>query len=172
VSVDCGITALEEAEECRRLGLDLIVTDHHLPRPEGLPVCSAVVNPNRPDCTSGLSFLSGVGVGFYLLMGLRQAMRQEGFKFRESVEVALSCGVDSITDLAESKLVTHINNGSLRAIQYWLDNHKKEYIRPRNKDMWKKPFVPISSITINTVDPLNMPPNVIGDINDDDGYGE
>ena len=97
---------------------------------------------------------------------------KEDKEFQESVELALSCGVDSITDLAESKLVSHINNGSLRAIQYWLDNHKKEYIRPRPKDMWKKPFVPISSITINTVDPLNMPSDVVGDVNDDDGYGE
>lgn len=92
---------------------------------------------------------------------------KEDPEFQESVELALSCGVDSITDLAESKLVSHINNGSLRAIQYWLDNHKKEYIRPRDKDMWKKPFAPITKIEIVGIDPLNMPPDHIGDINDD-----
>ncbi len=97
---------------------------------------------------------------------------KEDPEFQENVNLALSCGVDSIIDLAESKLVTHINNGNLRAIQYYLDNHKKEYMRPRSKDFWKKPFVPVTSITIDTVDPLNMPSNVIGNINDDDGYGD
>ncbi len=92
-------------------------------------------------------------------------------EFQESVDLALLCGTDSIIDLAESKLISHINNGSLRAIQYYLDNQKKEYMRPRPKDFWKKPFVPITSITIDTVDPLNMPSNVVGDINDDD-YGD
>lgn len=91
---------------------------------------------------------------------------KEDPEFQESVELALSCGVDSITDLAESKLVSHINNGSLRAIQYWLDNHKKEYIRPRDKDMWKKPFEPITKIEIVGIDPLNMPPDHVGDINE------
>lgn len=92
---------------------------------------------------------------------------KEDPEFQESVDLALSCGVDSITDLAESKLVSHINNGSLRAIQYWLDNHKKEYIRPRDKDMWKKTYAPITKIEIVGIDPLNMPPDHVGDISDD-----
>ncbi len=97
---------------------------------------------------------------------------KEDKEFQESVNLALSCGVESIIDLAESKLVSHINNGSLRAIQYYLDNHKKEYMRPRPKDFWKKPFVPITSITIDTIDPLNMPSDQVGEINDDDEYGD
>jgi hypothetical protein len=61
--------------------------------------------------------------------------------------LALKSGVHSINDLAESKLISHINNGSFRAIQYWLDNHKKEYIKPRDKNMWQ-PFVPVTKIEI------------------------
>lgn len=92
-------------------------------------------------------------------------------QFKARLDQAMSIGNDSVNDLAESKLIGLINGSDFRAIAYWLDNKKKDYIKPRPKDMWKKPFVPISSITINTVDPLNMPSNVVGDINDDD-YGD
>ena len=96
-------------------------------------------------------------------------------EFQENVDLALSRGEDSITDLAESKLITHINSGNLRAIKYWLDNRKKEYMRPRPKDYWKKPFVPVDTIIIEAYkDPLDMPLNKVGDIqeNEDDGYGD
>ena len=65
VTVDCGITANEEAELCRRLGIDLVVTDHHECKPE-LPRAVAVVDPHRPDCTYPHTGLSGVGIAFQL----------------------------------------------------------------------------------------------------------
>ena len=67
--------------------------------------------------------------------------------FKVRMDTALQSGVHSINDLAESKLISHINGGSFRAIQYWLDNHKKEYIKPRDKNMWQ-PFVPVTKIEI------------------------
>lgn len=98
---------------------------------------------------------------------------KEDKEFQENVELALSSGVDSITDLAESKLVGLINKSDFRAISYWLDNNKRTYMKPRPKDFFKKPFVPVSKIEIVGIDPLNMPVNKIGDINDsDDGYGD
>ena len=63
------------------------------------------------------------------------------------MDTALVAGTESVNDLAESKLISHINNGNFRAIQYWLDNHKKEYIKPRDKNMWQ-PFVPVTKIEI------------------------
>ncbi len=65
VTVDCGITAVEEAELCRNLGIDLIVTDHHECK-QALPYAVAVVDPHRPDCTYPHRMLSGVGVAFKL----------------------------------------------------------------------------------------------------------
>src|SRR5580698_2340377 len=50
ISVDTGIRAFEAAETAQRLGVDLIVTDHHLPGLEGVPTALAVLNPNQPDC--------------------------------------------------------------------------------------------------------------------------
>jgi hypothetical protein len=72
--------------------------------------------------------------------------------FQESLDEALSTGTESVNDLAESKLIANINKGDMRAIQYWLDNNKKNYIRPRPKDLWDRPM-PVTDITITVVDP-------------------
>ena len=65
ITVDCGVTALAEAEAAARLGMDMIITDHHECQPE-LPNCCAVVDPKRPDCP-GCATLAGVGVAFKLM---------------------------------------------------------------------------------------------------------
>ncbi len=77
VSVDLGITAIEAVDLANELGLEVIITDHHLPK-DDLPKALAVVNPNRTDCTSGLSHLCGTGVAFYLVLALRRALLKEG----------------------------------------------------------------------------------------------
>lgn len=77
VTVDCGITANAEAELCRELGMDLVITDHHECK-STLPVAEAVVDPHRPDQTpSALHDLAGVGVAFKLaaaISGDQQAL--------------------------------------------------------------------------------------------------
>lgn len=65
VTVDCGITAVKEAQYCRQLGITLIVTDHHECK-STLPEAAAVVDPHRPDRTYPHTDLSGVGVAFKL----------------------------------------------------------------------------------------------------------
>ncbi len=65
VTVDCGITANAEAELCRRLGIDLVITDHHECKDE-LPRAAAVVDPHRADCGYPHRDLSGVGIAFQL----------------------------------------------------------------------------------------------------------
>ena len=65
VTVDCGITANAEAELCKKLGMDLVITDHHECKDE-LPRAAAVVDPHRPDCGYPHTDLSGVGVAFQL----------------------------------------------------------------------------------------------------------
>ena len=69
ITVDCGITALEEAELCRELGVTLVITDHHECK-EQLPQCAAVVDPHRPDRTYPHTMLSGVGIAFKLAAAL------------------------------------------------------------------------------------------------------
>jgi single-stranded-DNA-specific exonuclease len=70
ISVDTGIRAFAAAETARRLGLDLIVTDHHLPGPEGVPHACAVLNPNQSGCSYPTKNLCGAGVAFKLAQAL------------------------------------------------------------------------------------------------------
>ena len=77
VTVDVGITAVEAVEYANQIGMDVIITDHHLPGPE-LPDAVAVVNPNKGMCSSGLGHLCGAGVAFYLLMALKMRMTEQG----------------------------------------------------------------------------------------------
>ncbi len=67
ITVDCGITALDEARFARELGIDMVITDHHECGAAELPVAWAVVNPKRPDCTYPNGELAGVGVAFKLV---------------------------------------------------------------------------------------------------------
>jgi len=72
VSVDMGIRAFAPAETAQRLGVDLIVTDHHLPGPDGIPKALAVLNPNQQGCDYPCKQLCGAGVAFKLAQGLMQ----------------------------------------------------------------------------------------------------
>lgn len=72
VTVDVGITSFQACEKALSLGVDVILTDHHLPA-DSLPAAYVVVNPNQKDCESGLGYLCGAGVAFYLLRALKRA---------------------------------------------------------------------------------------------------
>jgi len=69
VTVDCGITAIAEAQMCKELGIELVITDHHECKKE-LPDAVAIVDPHRPDCRYPHKDLSGVGVAFKLASAL------------------------------------------------------------------------------------------------------
>jgi single-stranded-DNA-specific exonuclease len=72
ISVDMGIRAFAPAETAQRLGVDLIVTDHHLPGPDGVPKALTVVNPNQAGCGYPYKQLCGAGVAFKVAQGLMQ----------------------------------------------------------------------------------------------------
>ncbi|MBN2858454.1 MAG: single-stranded-DNA-specific exonuclease RecJ [Candidatus Delongbacteria bacterium] len=74
ITVDCGITSVNEVEYAKTLGVDIIITDHHEPDRE-LPDASAIIDPKRPDCTYPFKHLAGVGVAFKLIQGI--LMRNE-----------------------------------------------------------------------------------------------
>jgi single-stranded-DNA-specific exonuclease len=77
ITVDNGIAAVDGVEEAARLGIDVLVTDHHLPGAK-LPAAACIVNPNQPGCEFPSKHLSGVGVMFYVLAALRAALRERG----------------------------------------------------------------------------------------------
>ena len=77
ITVDNGIASLEGVARARQLGLQVLVTDHHLPASE-LPDAHVIVNPNQPGCTFESKSIAGVGVMFYVLLALRSELRQRG----------------------------------------------------------------------------------------------
>lgn len=77
VTVDVGITAFAACERARQLGIDVIITDHHLPS-QGIPDAFCIINPNQGTCPSELGYLSGAGVGFYLCRALLRSLVNEG----------------------------------------------------------------------------------------------
>ena len=87
VTVDCGISALEEIRLLQNLGLKVVVTDHHQVPDDFEPVCPTI-NPHRTDCPFPFKGLSGAGVAFFLLVALRARLRERGwFEHREEPDL-------------------------------------------------------------------------------------
>ncbi|MGO9389094.1 single-stranded-DNA-specific exonuclease RecJ [Rhodoblastus sp.] len=108
VTVDCGTTSFEPFLEARRLGLDVIVLDHHQ-APEILPE-AIVVNPNRQDDVSGQGALCAAGVVFVALVALNRELRQRGF-WNERLPPDLLLGLDlvALATVADVAPLTGLN---------------------------------------------------------------
>ncbi|QOL52126.1 single-stranded-DNA-specific exonuclease RecJ [Massilia litorea] len=77
VTVDNGIASVDGVLEANRRGIEVVVTDHHLPG-DALPPARVIVNPNQPECGFPSKHLAGVGVVFYVLLALRAELRRRG----------------------------------------------------------------------------------------------
>ena len=77
ITVDNGIASFEGVTEANRLGMAVLITDHHLPA-ERLPEAACIINPNQPGCLFPSKHLAGVGVMFYLMLALRAELRDRG----------------------------------------------------------------------------------------------
>ena len=96
VTVDNGISSIAGVERANALGMDVIVTDHHLPG-DALPAACAIVNPNQPGCESQARSLAGVGVAFHLLVALRKTLReQDWFAQKQIAEPNLADYLDLV----------------------------------------------------------------------------
>ena len=88
ITVDNGIASIEGVAEANRLGMRVLVTDHHLPA-DRLPDAWCIVNPNQPACPFPSKNLAGVGVMFYLMLALRAELRRRGTLEREPAMAVL-----------------------------------------------------------------------------------
>lgn len=88
ITVDNGISSIEGVAEANRLGMRVLITDHHLPG-ERLPEAACIINPNQPGCPFPSKHLAGVGVMFYLMLALRAELRERG-AFRGSSSSRIS----------------------------------------------------------------------------------
>jgi single-stranded-DNA-specific exonuclease len=95
VTVDCGTTSHEPLAEATRLGLDVVVLDHHQ-APERLPPVAALVNPNRQDDLSGLGHLCAAGVVFMTLIATSRELRRQNFWVGQGGEPDLLAALDLV----------------------------------------------------------------------------
>ena len=118
ISVDMGIRAFGPAETAQRLGVDLIVTDHHLPGPDGVPKALAVVNPNQAGCAYPYKQLCGAGVAFKLAQGLLQkrfdAKDQERYLLSFMKVVAIATVADAVPLTGENRVFVKLGLNALR----------------------------------------------------------
>jgi single-stranded-DNA-specific exonuclease len=118
VSVDMGIRAFAPAETAQRLGVDLIVTDHHLPGPDGVPNALAVVNPNQKGCEYPYKQLCGAGVAFKLAQGLMQrrldANLQNKLLMSFMKVVAIATIADAVPLTGENRVFASLGLEALR----------------------------------------------------------
>jgi single-stranded-DNA-specific exonuclease len=118
ISVDMGIRAFAPAETARRLGVDLIVTDHHLPGPEGVPKAFAVVNPNQAGCEYPYKQLCGAGVAFKVAQGLMQRRLEAKDQTRMLLSfmkiVAIATVADAVPLTGENRVFARLGLDALR----------------------------------------------------------
>lgn len=108
VTVDSGVTALEEIEYASNLGIRMIVTDHHECL-ENLPVATAVVNPRRSDCDYPFDELAGVGVAFKLICAMEGKEKLQQIIENYSDLVSLGTVADVMPIIAENRII--VNHG-------------------------------------------------------------
>jgi len=96
ITVDNGISSVDGVQHARDLGIDVLVTDHHLPGNQ-LPNANVIVNPNQPNDDFPSKSLAGVGVMFYVLIALRTFMRNQDWFGRNSIsEPNFACMLDLV----------------------------------------------------------------------------
>jgi single-stranded-DNA-specific exonuclease len=118
ISVDTGIRAFAAAEAARRIGLDLIVTDHHLPEDGQLPHALAVLNPNQPDCAYPCKSLCGAGIAFKVAQALLEA-RDEADARRRLLPsflkmAAIATIADAVPLVGENRVIAKLGLAGLR----------------------------------------------------------
>ena len=104
VTVDCGITGVEEVDYANSIGLDVVITDHHECR-EVLPRAAAVVDPHRPDCTYPFKHLAGCGVALKLVLALGGPDREESLFARYCTLAAIGTVADVMQMSGENRTI-------------------------------------------------------------------
>lgn len=112
ITADCGITGVTQVKKANRLGMDVIVTDHHTPTVE-LPPAFAVVNPKHPDSCYPFKELAGVGVAYKLLQAVYRGINKDADRLDEIIDlVALGTVADMTPLLSENRYL--VAQGLLR----------------------------------------------------------
>ncbi|AYB49130.1 single-stranded-DNA-specific exonuclease RecJ [Candidatus Williamhamiltonella defendens] len=124
ITVDNGISSHEGVDLAHHKGMQVLITDHHLPT-ERLPNADAIINPNQLNCPFPSKSLAGVGVTFYLMLGLRAHLRKEGWFHKKNIQepnlaefldlVALGTVADVVPLDTNNRILVHQGLNRIRA---------------------------------------------------------
>jgi single-stranded-DNA-specific exonuclease len=128
ITVDCGITAIDETKYANQLGMDVIICDHHQPKEE-LPNALAVLDPIKPGCNYPFKYLSGAGVAFKLAQGLCERIGKRGLPLQYLDLVALAGAADIVPIIDENRILVNeglnrINNNPRPGIEALIELSK------------------------------------------------
>jgi single-stranded-DNA-specific exonuclease len=104
ISVDCGITAIEETRYANKLGIDVIICDHHQPKDE-IPGALAVLDPLKPCCNYPFKYLSGAGVAFKLAQGVAERIGKRDLPLQYLDLVAMAGAADIVPLVDENRVL-------------------------------------------------------------------
>ncbi len=126
ISVDCGITAIEETEYANKLGIDVIICDHHQPK-EVLPNAVAVLDPLKPGCSYPFKYLSGAGIAFKLAEGIADRIGKRILPLQYLDLVALAGAADIVPLEDENRILVReginiINNNPRPGIEALIES--------------------------------------------------
>lgn len=114
ITVDCGTSSVEAVKEAARLGIDVIVTDHHEPAADGVADAVAIVNPKLGGASDEIHMLAGVGVAFKVCHALIKEARHRGMDFAQNIDlrgfmdlVAVGTVADIVPLLKENRILAH-----------------------------------------------------------------
>lgn len=116
ITVDCGITNLEEIRFAKHLGIDVVVTDHHECKPE-LPAAYTVINPHQPDCSYPFPALAGVGVALKLVLALGGPDRQDALLAQYADLAAIGTVADVMALTGENRAIVTMGLAKMAVTQ-------------------------------------------------------
>lgn len=134
MTVDNGISCFAGVEKAKALGLQVVITDHHLPA-DTLPSADAIVNPNQPGCEFLSKNLAGVGVAFYLMLALKQELQQRGWFEQQGVSAPNFAELLDLVALGTVADVVPLDENNRVLVYQGLQRIRSGYCRPGIKAM-------------------------------------
>jgi single-stranded-DNA-specific exonuclease len=104
ITVDCGITAIEETRYANKLDIDVVICDHHQPKDE-IPCALAVLDPLKPNCNYPFKYLSGAGVAFKLAQGVAERIGKRDLPLQYLDLVAMAGAADIVPLIEENRVL-------------------------------------------------------------------
>ena len=129
MTVDNGITCFAGVEKAKSLGIDVVITDHHLAA-ESLPNADAIVNPNQPGCEFLSKHLAGVGVAFYLMLALRAKLKGTGWFEQQQITMPNLADLLDVVALGTVADVVPLDENNRILVHQGLQRIRSDKCRP------------------------------------------